>query len=120
MRVRSLLGLAATLALIAACWSVSALAAPAHPPVRLHCDSKVNPDTCEKGQTLEASIEPGEALSYELCVRYPSGRRPCDKHQAAAGKLNLVKIPDNELGGYNVAWKLDGVTIYRYVKLIDN
>jgi hypothetical protein len=42
------------------------------------------------------------------------------QHQAEAGKPNLVKIPDHELGDYNVAWKLDGVTIFRHVKLIDN
>lgn len=75
--------------------------------------------SCLKRQRKGAFFQASQAVSYTVCVRYPTRRRLCARDQAAEANVTYVnKITSGIPGFHKVTWSVGGQTVAtRYLRV---
>jgi len=82
--------------------------------------SKARPaQSCARQQKKGAFFRASQAVTYTVCVRYPTGRQLCTRNQSAeAGVTYVNKITSNAIGSDRVTWRVAGHTVAtRYLRI---
>lgn len=82
--------------------------------------SKARPvQSCTRHQKKGAFFRASQAVTYTVCVRYPTGRQPCARNRSAeAGVTYVNAITSNVIGSDQVTWRVAGRTVAtRYLRI---
>lgn len=73
---------------------------------------------CRQGSKIGAFLRSSQAVSYSVCVRFPTGRELCAREQQAeAGTLYVNAVTTRALGRHKVIWQLPDRRIVRSFQL---